>query len=268
MSSPEDKWWLIRAGEYVLGTLRGEDLRLFNRILEHDTEIQAQVERWERLLSPLNETTPDVKPEKHVWTQVIARVRQQDSLIAGEDKRALNETESSQQGLDSSNADGHTVPRQSAFWTRLWPAVAAVATTASVVLALLLFQREDLPTNVFPMNVDGMAVVLSDEDGKPYFLVETDYGNLRVRVTSLSPPALDDTEDFQLWQALPDRSAVRPVAVLPEEPGSTQIYDVSALIDGSDLFGVSIEPVGAATEAGPTGPVVAHGDYLRTHSAD
>ena len=268
MSSPEDKWWSIRAGEYVLGTLRGEDLRLFKRILDHDTEIQAEVEQWERLLSPLNETSSEVKPETHVWSQVIDRVRQQDRVIAGEERQALSEAESYQPVLDNLNTDVQTARRQPSFWTRLWPAVAVVATSASVVLALLLFQREELLPNAFPMNVDGMAVVLSDEDGKPYFLVETDYGNLRVRVTSLSPPVLDDAEDFQLWQALPDRSGVRPVALLPEEPGMTRIYDVSSLIDGSDLFGVSIEPVGAVTEAGPTGPVVAHGDYLQTQRAD
>ena len=44
--SPEGRWWSVRAGEYVLGTLRGEDLALFERILVHDTAVQDEVARW------------------------------------------------------------------------------------------------------------------------------------------------------------------------------------------------------------------------------
>ena len=71
-----------------------------------------------------------------------------------------------------------------------------------------------------------------------------------------------DERNFQLWQALPDRSAVRPVALLPTQSGRSQVFDVGSLVEGSDLFGVSIEPDGAPTDDGPTGPVVAHGDFL------
>ena len=91
-----------------------------------------------------------------------------------------------------------------------------------------------------------------------------------MRVTALSPPNRSTGgRDFQLWQALPDRSSVRPVALLPEEAGHVdRVFEVDSLIDGSDLFGVSIEPDGAATDAGPTGPVVAHGDFLPRREAD
>ena len=127
---------------------------------------------------------------------------------------------------------------------------------------MLLFQRT-ATDDAMPLSVDGLAVVLGDEGGEPYFLVETDHGNLRLRVTALTPPSIDEGRGFQLWQALPDRSAVRPVALLPREIGTSRTYDVVSLIEGSDLFGVSIEPAGAPTDGGPTGPVVAHGDFLR-----
>ena len=83
-----------------------------------------------------------------------------------------------------------------------------------------------------------------------------------MRVTALTPPSIEGGRNFQLWQALPDRSSVRPVALLPREQGVAQTFDVGSLIEGSDLFGVSIEPEGAPTDSGPTGPVVAHGDFL------
>ena len=111
-------------------------------------------------------------------------------------------------------------------------------------------------------------MVLSDENGEPYFLVETDYEGGRVRVTALTPPTLDGDRNFQLWQALPDRSSVRAVALLPEEAGRSRTFAVETLIEGSDLFGVSLEPDGAPTDGGPTGPVVAHGDFLVTRDDD
>ena len=75
MSSPEERWWTVRAGEYVLGTLRGEDLALFERILRHDTSMQAEVARWERRLAPLHESAPERRPGEHVLALVLERIR-------------------------------------------------------------------------------------------------------------------------------------------------------------------------------------------------
>lgn len=55
---------------------------------------------------------------------------------------------------------------------------------------------------------------------------------------------------------------------LPEEPGTSRTFTVDSLIEGFDLFAVSIEPVGAMTAGGPTGPVVGHGDFLPKRDID
>lgn len=265
MNSPEENWWSVRAGEYVLGTLRGEDLRLFEQILGHDTGMQAEVARWEQRLAGLDETTRNDVPGEHVLPQILQRIQNLDENGSVSNQDALFSPGNPEFPVtsDESNTRAATTRFASIRRSKLWPTVAGLATAASLALGVLLVQQSNKPA-ALPISVDGLAVVLSDEDGKPYFLVETDYGNLRVRVTALTPPSLDETRDFQLWQALPDRSSVRPVALLPEEPGTSRIFTVNSLIDGSDLFGVSIEPVGAATDAGPTGPVVAHGDFLAT----
>ena len=279
MNSPEDRWWSTRAGEYVLGTLRGQDLELFERILDHDTDMQGEVARWERWLAPLHETTRSRTPAADVWLRIVERIRAPGSRESGSTARGERSATNarprpggaeSREGASDIAAlrsvpvtregDGHTAPARPSRW---WPAIATLATAASLVLSVLVGvllqrERESGPS----LDVDGLAVVLSDEDGEPYFLVETDYGNLRVRVTALTPPALEDERNFQLWQALPDGSSVRPVALLPTRSGRTRVFDVDSLIDGSELFGVSIEPVGAPTDDGPTGPVVAHGDFL------
>lgn len=299
MTSPEEHWWSVRAGEYVLGTLRGEDLILFERILAHDTSMQAEVARWEQQLAGLNETTAERSPGEHVWPQILERVRRLDEdgakgdFSIGEDI-AASETAEYEKDNNSNNSDSsankvdNVVGLRDSRDTRntsgasgirdsrgtglhrnsiLWPTIAGLATAASLVLGVLLLQRVTEPATL-PWKADGLAIVLSDESGEPYFLVETDYGSLRVRVTALAPPELDETRDFQLWQALPDRSSVRPVALLPEEPGTSRTFTVDSLIEGSDLFGVSIEPVGAMTAGGPTGPVVGHGDFLPKRDID
>lgn len=269
MNSPEQQWWSVRAGEYVLGTLRGEDLKLFEQILAHDTTLQSEVTQWERHLAGLNAMADDQSPGLHVWPQILERVRCLDDKVPiSENDQAIQNTDTVSK-ISAHYSDSPTVNSAITHGRRtvLWPTIAALASAASLILGVLLFQRSTEPS-AYPLSVDGLAVVLSDESGEPYFLVETDYGSLRVRVTALSPPSIDETRDFQLWQALPDRSSVMPVALLPEDPGTAIIFDVDSLIDGSDLFGVSIEPVGAATEAGPTGPVVAHGDFLPTRNVE
>jgi len=300
MTTPEERWWSLRAGEYVLGTLRGRDLELFDRILAHDTAIQGEVARWERHLHGLNETALDRPPAAHVWPAILERTRlpvasQGDASQADASQGGASQGDASQgdasQG-DASQADasqgdigagvtpsvdpvrgtsrrkrsgrsrfGRSRSRPTS--TSTWRGIAGLATAASLVLAFLLFQRveTDAPMG---LSTDGVAVVLSDEDGAPYFFIETDYDEGRVRVTALAPPALEADRNFQLWQALPDRSAVRAVALLPEESGRSRVFEVTTLIEGSDLFGVSLEPVGAPTDAGPTGPVVAHGDFVET----
>ena len=266
MNSPDERWWTVRAGEFVLGTLEGNDLFLFERILAHDVNVQVEVAQWEQRLAGLNGTTSARQPGAHVWPLIRERVRRLDGGLSGSDqKRKADSASFKTDAIDHELAPAHKLaatdvvrPIGSSRKLRIWQTIAGLATAASVVLGFLLLQQR----TALPFSVDGLAVVLSDESGEPYFLVETDYGNLRVRVTALAPPSLDADRDLQLWQALPDRSAVRPVALLPEESGSSTIFNVESLIDGSDLFGVSIEPVGAPTESGPTGPVVAHGDFV------
>ena len=273
MNTPDERWWTVRAGEFVLGTLKDNDLFIFERILANDADVQVEVAQWERRLAGLNETTNARKPGTHVWPLIRERVRRLDGGFSGsEQKQEVDNTPFIAGAIDHELVPSHEsavtddIVRHisSSRKLRIWQTIAGLATAASVVLGFLLLQQ---PT-ALPFSVDGLAVVLSDESGEPYFLVETDYGNLRVRVTALAPPSLDESRDLQLWQALPDRSEVRPVALLPEEPGLSTIFNVDSLIDGSDLFGVSIEPVGAPTESGPTGPVVAHGDFLIKRNID
>lgn len=260
--TPEERWWIVRAGEYVLGTLRGRDLELFEQILLHDTAMQEEVARWEERLAPLHETTLLRTPGEHVWPVIVTRIRQ----VQPANEQLVEQPPARTGSADRFSPPGITpVPgaRMQAPFRLLWPGIAAVATAASLLLGTVV-QQQASQFDQERFQLDGVSVVETDADGDVRFVIETDYENRKVRVVAVAPPSIEAGQNLQLWQALPPgQEGVRPVALLPIEPGEARSYDVSSLIENSELFGVSIEPVGAPTDAGPTGPVIAHGRFIK-----
>ncbi len=264
MATPEEQWWDVRTAEYLLGTLTSADHKLFEKILEHDTNLQIETARWAQRLAGLNETTETITPNARVWKNISEVVQQDKNRTHDTSKLPLNDKlPKSSNSSTVSDLSTERAGRTSSTQSTLWKTIAAFSTAASLALGVLLFQSQSAPDST-TFKTDGVAVVLSDDGGVPYFLIETDYLNAKVRVTTLTPPELTTDDAFQLWQAEPDRSSVKAVSRLPQKVGSTAIFDATTLIEGSDLFGVSIESIDASTSDGPLGPVVAHGDFLNT----
>ena len=103
-----------------------------------------------------------------------------------------------------------------------------------------------------------MSLVLN-EAGEALWLVEADYAIGSVRVSGLAPPAIEDGQDYQLWQVLPDERGVNPIGLLPSAPGVARRVQPQSLPARFDAFAVSIEPSGGSPEAGPSGPVLYQG---------
>ena len=60
------------AGDYVLGALSGPELAEFEANLARDPALQRQVAAWERRLTPLAATLPEVEPRASVWEAIEA----------------------------------------------------------------------------------------------------------------------------------------------------------------------------------------------------
>ncbi|MBL8251817.1 MAG: cupin domain-containing protein [Candidatus Competibacter sp.] len=60
------------AGDYVLGVLSGPELAGFEARLARDPALQRQVAAWERRLTPLAATLPEVEPRASVWEAIEA----------------------------------------------------------------------------------------------------------------------------------------------------------------------------------------------------
>lgn len=64
----------ILAGEYVLGTLQGDERRLFDARLRTDASAARAVADWEERLSPLAEPAETVEPAPAVWDAIKRRI--------------------------------------------------------------------------------------------------------------------------------------------------------------------------------------------------
>jgi anti-sigma-K factor RskA len=289
MSSPEEEWWRVVAAEYVLGTLRGEDLALFETVLQSDADARQEVIRWERHLAPLDQTTLPQKPPADLWPQIQQRIRSaasaaDNSAIDTNDAGSREDLESTQPLDDSADVaksievsipvdlpvalpvpielhvDHH--PPERNLW---WPAIAALATAASLLMGVLL--SRNLQQSVVPggFNSDGVSVVYDDQ-ANALWLVQADFDTDRVRVTALAPPPIDNGNDYQLWQVLPNEGGVGSVGLLPETTGLSRDFQVSELASVFDAFAVSLEPVGGSPVSTPSGPVLFQGTFIHTHN--
>lgn len=109
---------MLDAGEYVLGTLAGVERAQFEKRVASDAAARGNVRYWEQRLGLLGAAVAPVMPRAIVWTNIAYAA-----------------------GL-------HRAPGNAAPVSRVWPALAALATAASVVLALALWQQTGKPPQV------------------------------------------------------------------------------------------------------------------------
>lgn len=64
----------ILAGEYVLGSLQGDERRLFDARMRTDASAARAVADWEERLSPLAEPAETVEPSPAVWDAIKRRI--------------------------------------------------------------------------------------------------------------------------------------------------------------------------------------------------
>lgn len=110
----------LDAGEYVLGTLAGDARALFQKTLAADAAARADVRWWEARLAALNASIKPETPRDIVWAHI--------SFAAGLHKAA------------SSSAAPRSV--------RVWQAMTSLATAASVLLGVALWQKTNEPPQI------------------------------------------------------------------------------------------------------------------------
>lgn len=265
------EWWLVEAGEYVLGTLRGSERELFEKLLKSDPEAQNLVMYWERqfaaLDSLLDENTGAITPlPPHVWNNIEDRINDINNNFA-------NATTASTSITQHKPSAGNVFTDSERLLTRKlqwWETIGALSLAACFALATVLITQWSafLPDNT--KNIDvydtsanaySMVSVLSAEDGTALWAIVADESSGMVRAIALDPPIEQPTLSHQLWVVLPDNQGVESVGLLPYQNGNLQSFeldtaDLLTKLKAGEAFAISLEPRGGTSSAAPTGPVI------------
>ena len=299
MTIIENNWWLIEAGEYVLGTLGGSERELFEKVLEKDRTARAHVRFWEENFFSLEKlvhrtesssvTVPDI-PE-HIWDNILVGIQLQNPATINADQRRTPEkvrvdARQTTAGFDN-QVHTHNSNKIGQIQSRLnrsrWTTAFSMAATLMMGAFLL---NQIMPGKFFPAipiastddATGGIAdydviAVLRDESGADLWAILAETNGARIRSVALQPPADTDENSYQLWVVLPDDAGVQSVGLLPYGNGNARVFVLDDEVQQTRLnegaaFAVSLEPVGGTTEPAPTGDVISIGEYIRISEND
>ena len=242
------------AAAYVLGTLRGPARRAFSRRLRRDPALAAAVHWWERQFHRLNGGFRPETPPPAVWAAIsrdlvtATPARNVPAASGGRVPPVLTATRSRPQV--------HGVSRG-------WRALALAASLVAMVLGGLLVRETRQVPPATPVVAEATATyvgALSADGGRWLVSVPLHGGRMRVRVEGA--PRLTQDQDAELWWIGADGTP-KSLGVLPVRGELERV--VAALPPGeSPVLAVSLEPPGGSPEAGPTGPVVATFNAIRS----
>lgn len=221
------------ASEYVLGTLTGRARRRFESWMRDSYHVRAAVWHWERQLSPLAEATTVMQPRARVWERVLERTGGKAAARAREIDRAP-------------------------WYERLglWRGLSLVATTAAVVLAVLLART---PTEVVAPQAQQYVAVVNGPQSQPLWLVRADVQQGRLAIRSVNATAPAPANSYELWILPAGGAAPRSLGLLPTGTGSVDTElpaELRPLLASAQGLAVSLEPAGGSPTGAPTGPVV------------
>lgn len=260
MATPDEQWWEAQAGEYALGSLRGTERDVYERILATDADARAKVEWWQTQLSALNSRLAPVEPPEHLLPLIMRRIREEDTRAQqgeqpGETVQATSEP--SQRSTVDNVVPHHR--RRSRRSNVIWKSIAGLATAASVALAALLLQSTGRDV-VSPSGPElNMVSIVQNDSQESLWVLSTRDGSNQLQVVALTPPPLEADRSFELWMVMPDDGGVSSVGLLPTNEGESLLLTLPLDTAEAQLFAVSLEPEGGSPEAVPTGPVLYSG---------
>jgi anti-sigma-K factor RskA len=230
---PDDKDLL--SGEYVLGTLSGEERAAVARRLGTDADLAARVASWEAMLAPLADAVPAATPPPAAWTGIAAALDGE----AGD-------------GLAAANVVA--LSRRLRFWrgaTFATGALAACLAAVAVALPLLLTRGDDGQRYLAVVNRDGNlpALIVS---------VDTDTHMVTVRSVSAEAPA---NRSYELWY-IGGGEAPHSLGTVDRMGEVVNVSMEGMPFDPNATFAITEEPQGGSPTGVATGPMVYSGTLI------
>lgn len=235
MRYDNDRLRRVLAAEYVLGTLRGPARARFERLLIGNGRLRAELRFWETHFNALALRLKPVAPRPLVWLELERRA-------------------------SASTVSQLRAPRQQA--QRFWQTWAALATAASVVLAVALFNRPVPTPQIVEVPAPAAYVaMLQPEKSAPKWLVSVapEQGRMKIKVLGDSPA--DAQHDCELWVIAGGKPV--SVGVIPRSGETSVPWPKDVPFVENLTVAVSLEPAGGSPTGTPTGPVLAASPIVR-----
>ncbi|MCB2078025.1 MAG: anti-sigma factor [Novosphingobium sp.] len=234
--TPDDP--VVRAGEYALGVLEGEERAAAQRDMLAGGEFARAVEWWRARFAQLSEQLGPVAPSAGVWPAISARIG---SAGAGQGPTPIAPT-TPQTGLAG------------------WQLAGVLAGTAAAAAAIALWIATPgvVPTPAGPVGAEPQLIVeASGEDNRRLVTrIDPATHTLTLRVAGLTP---DDTasQSPELW-VVPEGGAPVSLGLIPGEGDFARqltATEKSLLVEGATLA-ITIEERASAPHPAPTTPIL------------
>jgi anti-sigma-K factor RskA len=237
MNTPfEDDRNNLRYAEYVLGVLDADARAAVAREIIDNGEAATAVARWQRHLTPLAQTLPEVTPPSYVWARIL-------------------------HALQLDNAPETTpAPRRSLLESlRLWQWIGVGASIVAVASVVVMLRTVSTTIHEAPA-VTVMVSSIKQTNGVAGWTATMDLSRKEMIVVPATPVAYAKDRSTQLW-LIP--AGGKPISVGVFKPDATNVLPLNpsllAQLGPTASLAVSVEPLGGSPTGQPTGPVVAQG---------
>ncbi|MDX1636304.1 MAG: anti-sigma factor [Marinobacter sp.] len=216
------------AAEYVLGSLKGQARKRFERWMMESYRVRQEVWFWEEKLGGLADAVPERQPPARVWSNIETRLwPRSEAALAG------------------------TRPQPRTGW--FWPSWGALATAAALVMAVVLVQQPQQPA---PGPLLSGAVV-QENVGDPLWLVSELASANQLRMRPVAATQAEAGKDYELW-IVPESGNPLSLGVVPVG-GVYQVTltdEARQALSSSRTLAISLEPAGGSPTGAPTGPIL------------
>ncbi len=239
----------VRAGELVLGVLTSGEAAGVRRAAMTDFDLADAIVRWEVQLAPLADAAGLLPPPAELWPRIEASVAAPQPGTAG-NVVALGGASGNAGRAEAGRANDNQADDRR---VGLWRGATAAALALAAVLAAVAF----LPHPAAPVQI---AALVPASAPAPAFLAQVGADNVVV-VSAISPAAVPNNRDLELWLLPPGAAAPVSLGVLPATGRTLTLPGPQPA--GTQLL-VSLEPRGGSTTGQPTGPVLYGGALGRS----
>ena len=206
------------AAEYVLGTLKGSARKRFQRLMLSSNRVREATWMWEQHLNNLASSIKSVPPDSHVWEAISQRIDPQQAVVP----------------------NNVIQPK-----TSIWQAWSLIATAASIVLALIIWQ----PQTPVGQNTQQIAL-FKDASEKPLWFIDINEQGLSIKASDKLTARTD--KDYELWMILKGQDAPISLGLLPKDGVKSLLKDSRFNAQDIALLAISLEPIGGSPNGSPT----------------